>query len=167
MYRRFVALMGLVLCGVLAGCSSSPSAAKHAPNPGPSAPIKVHAGTLASGTGLIKATFSIQRGGTYGYELASAHVPRQPGAQPQRCLSLGGFRLTNSSGTVSIPEYVSFTSSIGAGSVRLTAGTWTGSSGFLSTAQALQGLTISPPPPPIGSFWAGGCPWSLTLTPLS
>jgi hypothetical protein len=167
MYRRFVVLTGLALCGVLAGCSSSPSAPKHAPAPGVGAPITVHAGTLASGTGLIEATFSIKRAGTYGYELTSAHVPPQAGAQPQRCLSLGGFRLTNKGGTVSIPEYVSFTSGIGTGSVRLSAGTWTGSDGFLSSAQALQGLTISPPPPSIGSFWSGACPWSLTLAPTS
>jgi hypothetical protein len=166
MYRHFVVLLGLALCGVLAGCSSSPSVPKHAPTPGVGSSITVHAGSLASGTGLIEATFSIKRAGTYGYELASAHVPPQPGAQPQRCLALGGFRLTSNSGTVSIPEYVSFTSGIGTGSVRLTVGRWTGSSGFLNSAQALQGLTISPPPPSIGSFWSGACPWSLTLTPL-
>jgi hypothetical protein len=167
MYRRFVVVIGLALCGVLAGCSSSPSVPKHAPGPGPAGPITVQAGTLASGTGLIKATFSIERAGMYGYVLTSSHVPPQPGAPPERCLSLGGFRLTNSSGTVSIPESVSFSSSIGTGSVRLSVGTWTGSDGFLSSAQALTGLTISPPPPPIGSFWAGACPWSLTLTPSS
>jgi hypothetical protein len=115
-------------------------------------------------TGPIKATFSIERAGAYEYLLSNAQVPPQAGAQPQRCQSLGGFRLTNSSGTVRIPEYVSFSTSIGTGTVRLSAGTWTGSDGY-------DGLgptpipSISPPAPPIGSFWAGACPWSLTLTP--
>ena len=55
MYGRVVALMGLALCGVLAGCSSSRSVPKHAPGPGPALPITVHAGTLASWTSLIEA----------------------------------------------------------------------------------------------------------------
>lgn len=157
MYGRVVALMGLALCGVLVGCSSSPSIPKHEPGPGPAPPITVHAGTLASWTSLIEAAVPIKRAGTYRYYLAYADVPPQPGAQPQACLPEGGFRLTSDSGTTS------FLKPAATGSVELTAGRWTASSGYLGLGK----LTVIVPPPPAGAFWSGACPWSLTLTPAS
>jgi hypothetical protein len=166
MNRRFVVLMGLALCGVLAGCSSSPVVpkhppspvvSKHAPGPGPALPITVRAGTVASSS-LIEAPVLIDQAGTYQYDLAYAHVPRQPGMQPQACLPLAGFRLTSDSGTVR------FLKAAVTGSVELTAGRWTASSGF-DTIEQLE--AIIPPYPGPDSFWSGACPWSLTLTPLS
>jgi len=166
MYGRVVALMGFALCGVLAGCSSSPSVPKHAPGPGPALPITVHAGTLASWTSLIEAAVPIERAGTYQYDLAYAHVPPHPGTQPEVCLPQTGFRLTSDGGTVTFLKTVFSASGAATGSVQLTAGRWTASSGLLGLEQ-LQGPTIFPPSPPVGAFWSGACPWSLTLTPSS
>ena len=159
MHRRFVVGMGLAFCGVLAGCSSSqviskptpsPVVSRHAPSPEPALPITVHAGTLASST-LIEAAVLIEQAGPYQYDLAYAHMPSPLSAQPEACVPLGGFRLTSGSGTVN------FLKSGVTGSVELTAGTWTASSGF-------DGESVIPPPPPPGTFWSVACPWSLTLT---
>src|ERR1700722_13323023 len=90
MYRRFAVLMGLALCGVLAGCSNSAS-------------IFVQAsGTHWSG-GTIEANakFLIGRTATYQYALTFARVPPQPGAQPQGCLPVEDFQLIDEHGGVS------------------------------------------------------------------
>ena len=164
MHRKFAYLSGLALCGVLVGCSSSPSVPKHAPGPGPALPITVHAGRLASWTNPIAATFPIKRAGTYRYDLSYAHVPPQPGAQPQVCLSLVDFRLIDEGGTASVLKPVFDASGATTGTVQLSAGTWTGSSGASPSLEQEQGPS-SPPPPPMGTFWSAACPWSLTLTP--
>ena len=97
----------------------------------------------------------IDQAGTYQYDLAYAHVAQYPGAQPQVCLPQTHFQLTSDSGTVNVlrPAVT--------GLVKLTAGTWTASSGFDATALEI----VIWPNPPGGAFWSAACPWSLTLTP--
>jgi hypothetical protein len=165
MYRRFVVVMGAALCGVLTGCSSISSVPKHAPGPGPNQPITIHAGTVASWTTIIEAAFHVDRAGTYRYVLAYARVPPQSGAQPEVCLPETGFRLTSDGGIVTFLGTGFNTSGNAAGSVQLSVGRWTASSGLLGLEQ-LQG-DIAPPSPPPGSFWSGACPWFLTLSPSS
>src|ERR1039458_8915448 len=97
MYRRFAVFLSLSLCGLLAGCSSSPSAPEPANG---SSPITVRAGTLESCKSPIAAAVPSGRAGTFRYLLAYAHVPPQPGAQPQVCLPLTVFRLVNGNGNV-------------------------------------------------------------------
>jgi hypothetical protein len=161
MYRRVVVSMVLALSGALPGCSSSPVVVKHTPSPGRAPTVTVHAGTLASWTSVIEAPVLIGQAGTYEYDLVYAHLQPQPGAQQQVCLPETGFRLTKG-GTVSFLMPALTVSGAVTGSVRLTAGTWTASSGLLGLEQ-LQGVLV--PPAPLGTFWSGACPWSLSLTP--
>ena len=162
MHRRFAFLSGLALCGVLAGCASSPGVASlHAARTALK-PITIHAGTQASPTNAIEAVVSIGQSGTYLYDLAFGRVPPAPGEQPQVCHPLAGFRLISEQGGVKyINPSVTSPGEV-TGSIVLSAGQWTGSSGNGSSA---TGLAISPPPPPVGTFWSWGCPWTLTLTP--
>jgi hypothetical protein len=162
MYRRVAFLSGLALCGVLAGCSSNPSISKPASSLDVAQPITVHAGTQGSWTTPIEAVVQIAWTGTYRYDLAFARVPPKPGAQPQVCIPLTGFRLVSKQGTVRYVQPAFTSTGEVSGSVDLSAGTWTGSSGRASSPVA---NSISPPAPPVGTFWALGCPWSLTLTP--
>ena len=162
MHRHFVFLSSLALCGVLGGCTSSPSVAKPAPSPEATKPITIRAGTQGSWTSPIEAVVSIRQRGTYLYDLAFARVPPAPGEQPQACAPLTSFRLVSEHGTVRyIQPPFTYTGDVN-GSVLLSAGKWTGISGRKGS---VADSTISPPPPPRGAFWALGCPWSLTLTP--
>jgi hypothetical protein len=147
MYRRFFVLMGLALAGVLAGCSASST-------------ISVNA--TGSFISLIQAKFQIAHSGTYEYELTYAHLPSQPGAQPQTCLPVGDFELHDEWGDPQ-DEIATPTNASGQtkGSLLLTAGTWTGSDGIAGDPSIPD---FGPPNPP-GAFYALSCPWSLTLTP--
>ena len=147
MYRRFVVLMALTPCGVLAGCSAGTT-------------ISVSA--TGSFISVIQAKFQIVQTGTYHYALTYAHVPSQPGAQPQTCLPFAGFELIHGWEGVE-DEIPTPTNASGqaTGSIFLAAGTWTGSDGIAGDP-SLPG--VGPPTPP-GTFEALACPWSLALTP--
>lgn len=150
MYRRYAPLIGLALCGMLAGCSNSAS-------------IFVQArGThlLSNGTIEADATFPIDQPGTYHYELTFARMPDQPGAQPQVCLPIGDFQLIDENGNVTpVTPPRSATDEV-SGSIYLTAGAWTGVTAGSTTVGGVYG-PINPP----GTYWGLACPWSLTLTP--
>jgi hypothetical protein len=170
MLRRFVALTSLSVCAVLAGCSSSAPVAKPSavattvPKPAPiviaAQTITIQAGTGPSTTTAIQAQIPIARAGTYQYAITTPLSRPANSQQPGRCVPLGGFRLVGPQGTVRYPK--ASLSGVATGSIVLTAGTWTGISG-VSWPAAVD--TIIPPFLP-GGFWAIGCPWSLTLTPV-
>jgi hypothetical protein len=140
--------MGLALCGVLAGCSSSTT-------------ITVQAGTRSfNGTTEAAAKFPISRSGWYHYELTFARVPPQAGAQLQVCLPTTSFQLIDEKGGATLVTAPSNATGEVSGSIHLIAGTWTGmSEGSIDVG----GPGLGPPNPP-GTFSALACPWSLTLT---
>ena len=76
MHCRFAFLIGLALCGVLAGCTSSPGVASLHPARTALKPITIHAGTQASPTNAIEAVVSIGESGMYLYDLAFGQFPR-------------------------------------------------------------------------------------------
>jgi len=162
MHCRFAFLIGLALCGVLAGCTSSPGVGSLHPARTAVKPITIHAGTQASPTNAIEVVVSIPQSGTYLYDLAFGRVAPAPGEQAQVCLPLSGFRLISEQGGVKYINPAFTSAGEVTGSILLSAGKWTGSSG---NGSSVAGLAISPPPPPIGTFWSWGCPWTLTLTP--
>jgi hypothetical protein len=151
MYRRFIVVIGLALCGVLAGCTTSSGG---------------HAAAIYVMTAPSKwtAEFTITQAGTYSYNLTFA----------PHCVPILGFAFISPERVESVvrgPDLYSVpTQPIPAhdtGSVRLSKGKSTGISGNGDPT----GSQISPPIPsarlPIGGYWAAGCSWSLTLTPSS
>jgi hypothetical protein len=149
MYRRFVVVIGLALCGVLAGCTTGSA--------GHSATIRV-----MTAPSKWTAEFTVAHAGTYAYELTYA----------PHCVPIPGFSLIGPGGVKSFvrgpdlyAEPARLIPAHETGSVRLKAGKWKGVSGNGDPT----GSQISPPVPsarlPVGGYWAAGCSWSLTLAP--
>ena len=150
MSRRFVFLMTSALCGVLAGCTTSPGRAP-----------TIHVMTAPA---RWTAEFTVAHAGTYSYKLTYA----------SHCVPIAGFALigpesvdTSLRGPNLYAEPPQAIPADETGSVRLSSGTWKGISGDGDPT----GSQISPPPPsarlPSGGYWGAGCSWTLTLTPSS
>jgi len=149
MYRRFAVLMGLALCGVLAGCSNRASIF-----------VRASGTHWSGGTIEADAKFLIGRPGTYHYELTFARMPPQPGSQPQVCTTSSYFQLVDEHGRETRLNPPSNATDEVAGSIDLAAGRWTGVSEGSIEVGGVFGSPNSP-----GTFDGLACPWSLTLTP--